>query len=240
MNFEEFYEEVIATLGGTLVDIELEEADIRMCYRKAKRKFLQEGNTGYRRLYAPLCVNRSTRQFVLSSSPKVDTIVRIVKPRSSTIYSGDPDMNLVLYDQLMYTHTGRIDLLTYELTLQLGETINRYAADEIEFEYDKFRDTITIFTTPRQTGTWFAECYVELEDEEYYQIEWIMKWATAEAKEMLGQAYRKFSSLSGPTGEVQLAGTELISEAKEEKTLLIENMHDYTDGSPYFSEIRFG
>jgi hypothetical protein len=43
MTFDEFYDEIIMTLGGTLVDVELTEEDVLICFKKATRKVYSTG-----------------------------------------------------------------------------------------------------------------------------------------------------------------------------------------------------
>lgn len=241
MNFQEFKEEVVDALGGSLVDVELSDKDIEKCFKKAKRTFNQKGHSGYRKRFIALNVQKGDRSFDLPASPKVETVVRIIKPPSSAAFSGDPDMNQMLYDQLSPSYGGRIDILTYELSLGLTETLAKYSGHEVDFNHDPFLDKITIFDTPKYTGTWYAESYVHLDDEEYFDIMWIISWATAEAKEMLGIAYRKLSSLPSPTGgDIQLSGSEMVQEAKREKEVLLEEILNFTDGANDYMGISFG
>jgi hypothetical protein len=77
---------------------------------------------------------------------------------------------------------------------------------------------------------WFLECYMNLDEEEYMDILWVQQWSLAEAKQMLGYAYRKFSSVSAPTGETQLSGDAMINEARDEMERLLVDIENQTDG----------
>jgi len=59
---------------------------------------------------------------------------------------------------------------------------------------------------------------------------WVEKYATAEAKMMLGNAYRKFASIPGPGGGLALPGNDLITEGKEEKEKLEQDLLDFLYG----------
>jgi len=61
--------------------------------------------------------------------------------------------------------------------------------------------------------------------------EWIMRYALALAKEMLGRVRSKYSTVPIPNSEVTLDGPALISEAATEKTELIQSLRDYLDGT---------
>lgn len=53
---------------------------------------------------------------------------------------------------------------------------------------------------------------------------WIQKYATACAKEVLGQVRGKYATLPGPGGGAQLNGDKLIAQAEAEKTKLEEEL----------------
>jgi len=57
------------------------------------------------------------------------------------------------------------------------------------------------------------------------------KWALAESKIKLGNAYRKFGSIPGPGGGLTLPGNELVAEGKEEKKDLEQDLLDFLYGN---------
>jgi len=68
---------------------------------------------------------------------------------------------------------------------------------------------------------------------------WIEKYSMAESKIILGNAYRKFQAIPGPGGGLTLPGDALVSEGKEEKILLEQDILDFLhDGAP--TQIIFG
>lgn len=240
----EFFEEVISTLGGNLVDVELCPSDLMNCFKKAKRTFIQKGHNSYRREFMVLDVDKNTTVYNLPDV--VDTVVKIVKPGSG--WQLEDAFSMVAYNELFSDilsgggccNRGGIDFLSYEFTLDRIERMRRIAAYEIQFHHDKFRKTLTFLKRPEVNTKWLVECYTNLTDDEYRQIDWILRWTVAEAKHMLGMAYRKFSSLPGPTGETSLSGSEYIQEAKEEKEQLLEDILNFVDGESDYMEIRFG
>jgi hypothetical protein len=122
------------------------------------------------------------------------------------------------------------------------ENNERFAAQHVQFNHDVFSNKIKFFKQPQRDDVWFLDCYVELLPTELVQIDWVVRWTIAEAKIMLGAAYKKFSSLSGPTGEFQLPGNELVQEGRDEKNDLLEEIAQGIDGNQENSamEIYFG
>jgi hypothetical protein len=59
--------------------------------------------------------------------------------------------------------------------------------------------------------------------------QWIKKYTLAICKEILGRIRSKYSNVPIPDGEVNLDGDTLVSEGKEEKTALIEELRETLD-----------
>jgi hypothetical protein len=79
------------------------------------------------------------------------------------------------------------------------------------------RDFIRIYPRPN-IGLKIAILYARaLTEEEVDASTWIRKYALTWAKEQLGRIRSKFASVPGPTGEAQLDGQQLISEAQQER-----------------------
>lgn len=246
---QEFFDEIRMTLGGQcLVDVELTDDDYRLCFKKAVRIFKQQGHNNYRRHFAAIDVVRDETVYTLPSNTY--EVMRVITP--STGFSGSDDItNSLIYDSLFRDvlssgtcgcgggQTG-FDLLSYHLTMQRMENLQRYSARDVDFEYDKFTNELTIIGTPKTEGKFFVDLYLNLEDEEYREIDWIVRWSVAEAKEILGRAYRKFPSLPGPLGETNLSGAELVQEGKDEKTELKQEILEFVDGDTDWMMITMG
>lgn len=233
MTFDEFYDEIIMTLGGTLVDVELTEEDVLICFKKATRKFIQQGNNSYRRVFQPIDVIPGTKVYDIPVN--LDTAVKVVRPTSSGFSITEDLFTQQIQNQ--FTPNGTTSgmsgtgYLEYEMTLQLIDRIRKYSAEDVDFQVDTFAHKVTFFNDASREETWLLDCYVNLDDVEYMEMDWIIRWATSEAKLMLGIAYRKFNELSGPQGTTSLSGSEYISDAREEQQDLLQTILDGTDGA---------
>jgi hypothetical protein len=58
---------------------------------------------------------------------------------------------------------------------------------------------------------------------------WILRYATALVKEMLGYVRNKYSSVPIPNGEVTLNGSDLVSQGQTEKGELISQLREFLD-----------
>lgn len=238
MNFEEFKDDIITQLGGGIVDVELDDAEIRLAFKKAKKTFQQKGHNNYRRQFFKLPVTPCRSSYQLPSN--VHTVVKIIKPTMG--FNLNDEFSIQAYNQIFgysQSTTGG-DWLSHEFILQKIELWERYLAHDVQFDHDEFSNTLTAYKAPERNGIWLIECYSNLTDDEYMNVLWVQEWAAAEAKQMLGNAYRKFPSLPGPDGAISLDGNSLIQEAKAEKEALLQDILDGVDGGVDFYEIVFG
>jgi hypothetical protein len=238
---DQFYEEVMLRLGGSIVDVEMTECDFSTAFRAAKRTFKQKGHDNYRRAFLALEVNKATTTYQLPT--EVDTVVKIIKPTYG--WTVEDPFAMATYNEVFASaYRGgagsRADFLSYELSLQLVEMWQRYTVYDAQFDFDVFKKELRLLRKPETTTTWIVECYTTLTDDEYMQIDWIIRMTIALSKQILGAAYRKLGQVSGPDGPVQLPGSEMIQEGKEEERILIEEIDMYTDGAADFNEIRLG
>lgn len=244
----EFYEEVYASLGGRLVDVEMEQDDIDVCFRKAKRIFKQQGHNSYRNVFLKLDTTDAV-DGVYKLPPMLDTIVQVIPAHSGLLGgSGDDIFNQMVYEMMFggKSSTGSMgcngasNTLIYEMQQQQADALKRRAtAGGVSFHHDPIANTLRLLS-PYSEKVVVLDAYYDLEDEEYMQIDWIIRWTIAEAKQILGTAYRKFSGISSPTGETQMSGQDYISESKEEKRELMEEILEYVDGSMDYGQITFG
>ena len=59
--------------------------------------------------------------------------------------------------------------------------------------------------------------------------QWIFKYTLALAKEMLGNIRSKYSSIPIPNADVTLNGADLLSQSAEEKSQLMDKLHEHLD-----------
>lgn len=245
---DEFISNVESALGGTLIDVELEREDYLKCFYAAKRRFKQHANDGYRREFLVLPVTKNEVLFNLPTDVTIDTIIKIIRPNSSTsiasFESADLFSIVAINDMFnagtRYGDGSGVRFLEYELVMSQAEKYKRYAALDVDFRHDKFKNTLRVLNPPKADENWFIDCSVSLDDDEYSTIDWIIRWSVTEAKMRLGIAYRKFQSVAGPTGDTQLAGQEYIQEAKEEQQELLEEAKDLMSGDIDYYSITFG
>ena len=226
-----FKTEVGIALGNSLIDVELEAQDYNFAFDKAKRTHIQRGNNNLDRKFLTLPVVTGQQVYTLTAEDNVDTVVKIIKPKNA-LSAADPfsaqSIQSFFGNNNMMSNGG--DLLVYELGMQMMQTIEHYTARDTQFIFKKRLSELTLLDDVKTSESWMLEVYGDLTDAEYEDILWVRNYTIAECKIILGNAYRKFSSLSAPTGETSLAGSEMIQEGKDEQLALLEAITDFVDG----------
>lgn len=235
-----FVEDMTTALGGNLIDVEMGTKDFQYAFDNAKRMFTQKGNNNLDKKFYSLSVTEGTRTYTIPSNENVDTVIRIIKPTSS--FSSDDPFSMASIQQVFGTQksTAGSSLINYELAMQLLDNINIYIAHSTDFIWKKRNNELTLLDTPKVNESWMLELYADLSDAEYEEVLWVREYALAELKMIMGRAYRKFQTLTTPSGEMPLDGEQLVQDGKEEKQQLIENIQDYVDGDPTGSVIMIG
>ena len=242
MTKEEFYEEIYLTLGDSLVEVELTEKDLDLSFKRAKRTFQQYGPDNYSKGY--FCFTTQKDQTVYHIPKNIHTIINIIKP-SSAMWNVEDPLSVAAYNNLFSGFPSSVttggDWLSLEMMGQQMEIWQRYMAYDVDFIHNKHESTIKLLQVPRGNHKYILEVYRTLEDEQYMDMVWIQNWAIAEAKKILGGAYRKFSGLPGPDGSsVSLGGDQLVQEASEEMRMLREDIENQVSGDVDYYGIYVG
>lgn len=105
---------------------------------------------------------------------------------------------------------------------------------EYIFEEQKSNDALLFGNTALINGAISDASNIPYTYQQYSSINdmgraWIIKYATALAKEMLGFVRGKYSSVPIPNSEVTLNGSELVSQGQSEKDALIGQLREFLD-----------
>lgn len=236
---EQFRNDVEVALGGSLIDVELTEDDYNFALDKAKRIWQQRGNNNLQRRFVGFNVTPDTYEYVLPEAENIQDVVRII--RTQNIYSSaDP-----FYSSWVQTFWGNFNemggkMAEYDQARQLLKQYEKYALYDTQFTWERRSNTLTLLNNPKLEEAWAVEVYANLTDEEYEDVFWVREYAIAEAKILLGSAYRKFQALSTPSGETSLAGDQMVQEGKDAQIILLEDIGNFVDGEPTGSIMIMG
>ena len=105
---------------------------------------------------------------------------------------------------------------------------------EYIFDEDKSKDAILFGNTALMRNVVSDASNIPYTYQTYSSINdmgksWIFKYGTAVAKEMLGLVRSKYSSIPIPNAEIQLNGSDLMSQGQSEKDTLITQLREFLD-----------
>lgn len=157
---------------------------------------------------------------------------------------------------------GDYTMVSYHIARDFLDTVRKYTPTAYNYKYHRYTNTLEIHPSP-PSGSWITltegvfqspgflllrtymiEGSTHVEgwghgdsDEDFFDLDWIFDYATAECKIILGYIRRKFEQFAsiGNTG-VALDGGDLVNEGKEEKerleeTLRLEEVYEGLDVS---------
>ena len=224
--YEAFKNHVLTMIGDGLISVELEDEQIVAAFYRAKEIYKQRGSNPDRRQFILFDVEKGKREYDLPVN-NIETIANIIQTRGG-FRSEDPFTHSIV-NNFLFHKSGQLDMIVYDLTIQQVEQLKKYSAFYTQWIHHYYDNKIELLKEPHADETWFIEAYTNYSDEEFMDMTWVQRYTIAEAKGILGRAYRKFSTLTTPAGDVQLDGDQLVQESNEEKEQLIEDIKNLVD-----------
>ncbi|MFW6028961.1 MAG: hypothetical protein ACOCRO_01765 [Halanaerobiales bacterium] len=216
-------------LGYPLVRVELSEQHISDAIDMAIDRYEEFRNPEQTYHYLPVAVGQDLVELPAWMSKK--EVMDVVYSPHSDLFSQLTGAGESFYLTYYLQNTGGTFLSdfyvamaykeTLELTLGIGPQYELFTQKNKEGEW---RDYIRLSPKPSvslQIGVLYNRPMTE---EEVDSSTWIRKYALTWAKEQLGRIRSKFASVPGPTGEMQLDGQQLITEAQQERESLDQSV----------------
>jgi hypothetical protein len=126
-------------------------------------------------------------------------------------------------------------LLTYELFNQYLKQAGRMFGAYMNYTYDPVTKKLQLIRKPIGPESVVLWVMKDKSDDQLlldpYIRPWIRSYALAWAKQMLGEAYSKMSTIIGPQGGTTLKGDALKNESKELRDVLEKELDLYIDSS---------
>lgn len=226
-------------LGSQMVDIEADIEHLDLAITIGLQKLRQQSDGALLEKDIFLHLSRDVTEYTL---PEEVQEVRRLYRRGVGAYTGggvnfDP-VDAAFYNIYMLQPNRSGGLATWDMYNGYLETAERMFASQLNFTWDVNSRKLTIIRRPRADEEVSVRVYVKKPDDSLitdpYTGPWLLSYATAKAKYIIGEARDKFSSgFPGPNGNVILNGAAMKQEAqteidKLEKELL--NMITSSDG----------
>ena len=229
---QEVFDYVNLSLGGGMVDVELDPAHYEEALKKALAKFRQRSDNSVEESYLFLATVIDQNSYIL---PQEVVEVRRIHRRSIGSRTGGGDggtlfepFNLAYTNTYLLASTNMGGLATYELFAQYQELVGRMFGSFIEFKWNTTTKELVILQRPRAQEELLLYAYNYRPDSEllkdYLAIQWLKDYTLATCKYMLGEARSKFATVAGPQGGTSLNGDALKAEAIAEIQALDEEL----------------
>lgn len=225
------------SMGGSLVDIELDAEDYHLAIDKSIEQFRQQSENSTEEATLFLDINATQTEFVLPD--EVIEVRQAYRRSTGTLGSGGTEIDPfeLAYTNIYLLQAGSNSsggIATYYFYTVYQEELGKLFGLYLNFNWEPYSKKLTLVR--RGTGGETIGLWVHTEKPETaifndrYTGPWIRDWAIAECTEMLGKGYRKYSSIAGPNGATTLPGPEMVMEAKEMKTELRDRLRNYETG----------
>ena len=221
---QEVFDYVNLSLGGGMVDVELDQAHYEEALKKSFAKFRLRSDNSVEEsyLFLPTVIDQNTYTL-----PEEVIEVRKIFRRSIGSRTGGGDggtlfepFNLAYTNTYLLASTNMGGLATYNAFAQYQELVGRMFGSFIEFKWNTTTKELVILQRPRAEEELLLYAYNYRPDSEllkdYLASQWIKDYTLAVCKYMLGEARSKFATIAGPQGGSTLNGDALKSEAQAE------------------------
>jgi len=223
------------SLGGGLVDVELDKEHYDMAIDKAIAKYRQRSSRAVEESFMLLNLSPGNSAYTL---PDEVIDVKVVYRSSAggigtTSTSFEPFEAAYLNMYMLNAARGQ-GLATFELYMGQRELLGRMFGAHVTFTWSTTSKQINLHRNIKGDEQVLLHTYNYRPDESLLQdtssAPWLKDYATAAAKMILGQARSKFAQLAGPQGGVTLNGNDLITQAQAEMEKLEEDLKTYAEG----------
>lgn len=237
------FDYVRTMLGDGMVEVELDPSHCEIALDRALTRFRQRSSNSVEESYMFLELMQDVNEYRLPDEViEVQSIFRRSVGSRSGLGAGGTlfePFNLAYTNTYLLSGTMMGGLATYELFAGYQKLVGRMFGSYIEFKWKPTSHILTILQRPFAQGEQillrthnYRPDFVLLQD--IYAKQWIRDYTLATAKMILGQARSKFGSIAGPGSPIQLNGTALINESKEELIALDKEIENLIPGGvPY-------
>lgn len=223
------------SLGGGMVDVELDKEHYDMALDKAIAKYRQRSSRAVEEAF--LVLNFVPHENVYYLPEEVIEVKQVYRRSSGGISASATDFEpfeagyLSMYMLNVAKGGG---LATFELYMGYREQMGKMFGTHVMFTWNQVTKKLTLHRYIRGDEGVILHTYNYKPDEmlltDTSSGPWIRDYALSVAKMSLGQARSKFGSLAGPQGGVTLNGGDLIAQAQAEQEKLEEELKTYAEG----------
>lgn len=241
-------QEVMLTLGHGLVDVDLKKEHINYAIKFAINVYRQRASNATAETGTIFKYKKFVQKYDLSDTDIVD--IKDIKRNTlgssaAADYSQDPFL-MMYTNQMMGALNQNMtygSISTVHIQHSYIKTLEQIVAGRIDYAWNPSTKVLQIFNKIARDEVFLLVSETQRSEDELlndtYVRPWVVLYAVAKSKAILGEARSKFQTLAGPNGGVTLNGNELKQEAQQEMEKLEEQLQSsVTDDEGY--NIYFG
>ena len=234
---EKIKKEIWRRLGGGMVDIELTPDHYEDALDFAFETYRQRSSNSVDERLAFLELQPDQDKYYLPD--EIIEVREIFRYGNGGIITGQAadfePFAAAVANQTLLGNGSVPSLTTFELFTGFQELVGTMFGFHILFSWHPTEHRIDIVRRPVGNETVLLWVYAYRPDEvllsDPYARPWILRFATAQSKVMLGEARSRFGSFVGPQGGTTLNGDALKSEGQAEMDNLLQEIVNGTDSS---------
>ena len=225
----------IATrLAGRIIDLEFEPEDLEEVIRTTLDMYKNRSSNSVEEGYFFLEMQEDKFEYILPTEiVEIREIFRRGLGRTQGGVTFDP-FNAAFTNFYLLEAGRQGGLATFRLFTEYQELIGTLFGEHVMFTWDPNTKKLTIIRHTRGSETVLLWSYFNRTDDELindiYARSWIVDYAVARAKIILGEGRGKFSQIVGPQGGTTLNGAELKSEGITDIDRLERELLELADG----------
>jgi hypothetical protein len=212
-------------LADGIVDVELDPKHYEIALDRALAQYRQRSPNAVEESYMFLELIQDQNEYRLPD--EVITVRQVFRRAIGSRTGMGAGGTLFEPFNLAYTNTYLMSgsmmggLATYDMFAGYQKLVGRMFGSFIEFSWKSTTHILNILQRPFAQGEQiliqsynYRPDWVLLQD--LYAKQWLRNYTLAVCKQILGQGRSKFGSIAGPQSAIQLNGTALLAESKEE------------------------
>ncbi len=212
---------ILNKLGYPVVNVELTDEQIDMQINKSRYTYSRE-NPYMQQDVLDTLTDPTVDEYSLKLKDPLDRNITGIKE----VYREDDNFHLFNSMYKPYFLIGNIQSMVE--TFSYYDIVKKVLRIDPEWTWDERTYTIRFYRKfdRKHKVLVFYFYFPLLEDIQESDLVWIIDYATAETKEILGRVRSKIQSINSSIGNIQLDGPTLLSEAQTEKQKLEEEMRN--------------
>ena len=233
---EELISEMQLRLADNIIDVELDSEHYHTAIDLAFRRYRALSQNATEESMMFLQTEEGVVEYTLPN--EVIEVTRLYRRGVGSTSGGGTNFDPfdVAFNNMYLLNAGQIGgIATFDAFSQYKETIGRVFGSEYNYIWNRNTHVLKILRNVNVNEEVGIGVFNFVPEEilltDIYASPWLADYSLAEAKGILGEAYRKFGSLPGAGGGIALKGDALKAESREDIDKLLESIRNMEEGN---------